>query len=221
MVPAVLGSRVLAVCCLPVVLLASGCGEAKRDASEPRSTFNVELLKARFPPKQAIAQDAALEIAIRNPGGRTIPNVAVTVDSFSYKSTYPNLAANLRPTWIVNRGPGRIANPPPEGESINAAGGAQTAYVNTWAMGTLAPGGVKTFVWKVTPVKAGRHTLHFQIAAGLDGRARARLANGGAPVGQFTVQVAPLPPTTHVNPETGAVVGGPPPTPGGPLPAVP
>jgi hypothetical protein len=149
--------------------------------------------------------------------------VAVTVDSFSYKSSYPQLAASQRPTWVVNRGPGPAVrpNPVPEGESINAAGGAQTAFVNTWALGALAPGAVKTFVWRVTPVKAGRQTLRFQVAAGLDGKAKARLPGGGRPAGRFTVRVAPLPRATHVNPDTGAIVSGPYSTPAGPLPAVP
>jgi hypothetical protein len=227
--------RWLVVACgVPASLLAYGCGEAKRDAGEQRGTFSVELLRARFPTKQAIAHDSALEIEVRNAGTHTIPNVAVTVDSFSYTSAYPQLAANLRPVWIVNRGPGSIASPPPEGESVNAAGGAETAFVNTWALGALRAGASKTFVWKVTPVKAGTHTLHFQVAAGLDGKAVARLASdfhaatgtgakAGArlPVGQFTVHVAALPRLTHVNPETGAIAGGPSPTPAGPLPAAP
>jgi hypothetical protein len=211
----------VAACCAPAVSLAAGCGEARRNAGEPRGTFSVEVLSARFSPRQAIAHDSALEIVVRNAGGHTIPNVGVTVDSFSYRSAYPGLAANLRPTWIVNQGPGPIAHPPVESEAVNPPGGGVTVLVNTWALGALAPGGEKTFVWKVTPIKAGRHTLHFQIVAGLDGRARARLAGGKPATGQFSVQVAPAPRATHVSPETGAIAGGPPPTPAGPLPAVP
>jgi hypothetical protein len=216
-----LSSILVGACCASAGLLSTGCGEAKRDARERKSTFDVQLLSARFPAKQAIAHDSSLEIVVRNASAHTIPDVAVTVDSFSYKSAYPGLASNLRPTWIVNQGPGPIAHPPVESEAVNPPGAGQTAFVNTWALGALAPGAVKTFVWKVTPVKAGRHTLHFQVAAGLDGKALARLANGGRPAGQFTVQVAPLPRLTHVNPDTGAIVSGPQPTPAGPLPAAP
>lgn len=205
----------------PAALIASGCGEGQRNAAEPKGSYDVEVVSARFPHKQSIARDTALEISIRNAGAHTIPNVAVTVDSFSYKSTYPNLAANLRPTWIVNQGPGAIARPPVASESVNPPGGAQTSFVNTWALGALAPGAVKTFVWKVTPVKAGEHTVHFQVNAGLDGKARAQLAGGERAGGQLTVQVAPKPPATHVNPETGAIESGPSPTPAGPVPAVP
>ncbi len=93
--------------------------------------------------------------------------------------------------------------------------------VNTWALGAVAPGAQKVFVWDVTPVKAGRYTLHYQVSAGLDGRARARLANGGLAGGQLTVRVAPKPRLTHVNPQTGSIASGPSPTPAGPLPAAP
>jgi hypothetical protein len=221
MVPSVLRGLFLTGCCACAAALASGCGESERTAAEPKGTYDVEVVSARFPRKQAIAHDSSLAISVRNTGTHTIPNVAVTVDSFSYKSAYPNLAANLRPTWVVDQGPGAIAKPPVESESVNPPGGAQTSFVNTWALGALAPGSVETFVWKVTPVKAGRHTVHFQINAGLDGNARAELAGGNRAVGQFTVQVAPQPRATHVNPETGAIVSGPSPTPAGPIPAVP
>jgi len=106
----------------------------------------------------------------------TIPDVAVTLDSLSYASTYPNLAANRRPVWIVNTGPGPVPARPVETAAVNPPGGGDTAFVNTWALGALAPGAVERFVWRVTPVRTGVHTVHFAVAAGLDGKARARQA---------------------------------------------
>jgi hypothetical protein len=220
-VPGVLRWGLPTACCACAALLVAGCGEAKRDAGEPKGAFSVEVVRASFPARQAIAHGATLEIAVRNAGRRTIPALAVTVDSFSYQSSYPNLAANLRPVWVIDHGPGPVANPAPEGEEVAAAGGAETAFVNTWTLGALAPGSVRTFAWKVTPVKAGRHTVHYQVAAGLDGRALARAPGGARPAGKFDVRIAPLPRATHVNPETGAIVGGPSPTPAGPIPALP
>jgi hypothetical protein len=206
---------------LAVALLGLGCGEAKRDASEPKGAFTVEVLHVRFPSRQSISHDTTLELQVRNSGSHTVPDVAVTIDSLSYASSYPKLAASQRPTWIVNQGPGPIANPPVETAAINPPGGGQTAFVHTWALGALRPGAVKTFAWKLTPVKAGQQAIHYTIAAGLDGRAVARLANGGRAVGSFKVRIAPLPRTTHVNGETGAIVGGPSPTPAGPVGAAP
>lgn len=209
------------MCGLAGILPASGCGQAKRDAHEPKGTFTVEVAKASFPAKQAIAHDTMLELDVRNTGAHAIPDVAITLDSLSYKSAYPRLAASERPAWIVNQGPGPIANPPVESQAVNPPGAGQTAFVHTWALGALRPGEARAFVWRVSPVQAGRHTVHYEVSAGLDGRARARLSNGQRAVGQFAVQVAPRPPATHVNGETGVVVSGAPPTPAGPLPAAP
>jgi hypothetical protein len=211
----------LAVCGAMLGVLASGCGEAQRNAHEPTGLYTVEILGARFPAKQAISHDTKLALVVRNAGASTIPNVAVTLDSFYYTSTYPHLAANKRPVWIVNTGPGAVATGPPvQTEEFDPPGGGETTYVNTWALGRLAPGASKRFVWRVTPVKAGLHTVHYTVAAGLDGKARTRLAGGGRPVGSFVALVAPKPPPTHVNPETGQVVAGPNPVPVAPQPAV-
>lgn len=166
-------------------------------------------MHARFPVKQAVARDTRLALIVRNPGVRTIPNVAVTLDSFYYTSTYPHLASSKRPVWIVNTGPGAISARPVQSEEVNPPGGAETAYVNTWALGPLAPHAIKRFVWRVTPVKAGVHVVRYAVSAGLDGKALARLAGGGLAVGRFVAAIAPAPPPTHVNPETGRVTAGP------------
>jgi hypothetical protein len=137
----------------------------------------------------------------------------VTLDSFYYTSSYPKLAVPKRPVWIVNTGPGAVATSPPiQTEEVNPPGGGETAFVNTWALGALAPHASRAFIWHVTPVKAGLHTVHYTVAAGLDGKAQARLAGGGLATGGLTASIAPIPPRTHVNPETGAIVPGPYPT---------
>jgi hypothetical protein len=109
---------------------------------------------------------------------------------------------------VIETGPGAIPQRPVESEAISPPGGGQTAYVNTWALGALAPGRTSTFVWHVMPVKAGRYTVHYTVAAGLSGRARTQLAHGGPAVGHLTAEIAPRPPATHVDPDTGEVVPG-------------
>jgi hypothetical protein len=204
-----------------LALLAAGCGEAARDASEPKGTYAVEVVRASFPRRQAVARDTRLEMVVRNAGVRTAPNVAVTIDSFYYRSDYPHLSVSKRPVWIVNTGPGAVAKPPVESEEVNPPGGGETVFVNTWALGPLAAGRRARFVWHVTPVKSGRHTIHYTVAAGLDGKAVARLPEGGRPVGALVAKVAPLPPRTHVNPETGQIAAGPNPVSPGAVGAVP
>ncbi len=190
-------------------LLVAGCGGGTRqDSGEPTGTFTMKVVHSSFPAKQAITRQTRFALEVQNAGSRTVPNVAVTVDSFNYASNYPELADNKRPIWVIEQGPGAIAKPPVQSQAVSPPGGGQTAYVNTWALGALAPGKTRTFVWRVTPIKAGDYTVHYTVAAGLAGKAKARLASGGAITGQFTVNIAPKPPSTYVNPNTGRVVPG-------------
>ena len=80
--------------------------------------------------------------------------------------------------------------------------------MNTWALGALAPGKTRTFVWRVVPVKSGSYTVRYTVAAGLSGKAKARLASGGLVQGQFAVDIASAPTLKHVNPDTGQVEPG-------------
>jgi hypothetical protein len=193
-----------------VAVLAAGCGsKARQDAHEASGKFEVEVLKASFPAHQAIAKPALFELRVRNAGKSTVPNIAVTLNSFSYKSSYPTLAENLRPVWVVEQGPGPTApGTPVESESVSPPGGAQTAYVSTWALGSLGPESSQTFDWRVMPVKSGKYTVHYVVAAGLAGKARAQKSSGGAVNGALTADVAPAPAPRHVNPSTGKVAPG-------------
>ncbi len=173
------------------------------DATEPAGTFAMRVVRASFPAAQSIASPASLELQVRNTGTRTVPNVAVTIDSFDYTEHFPELAADKRPVWAIERGPGTIASRPIETEEVSLPGDNQTAYVNTWAFGALAPGKTRTLIWQVMPVKAGTYTVHYTVVAGLAGKAKARLASGAPVQGQFTVDIAPAPKLTHVNPATG------------------
>jgi hypothetical protein len=191
-------------------LLAGGCGSgAHQDAREPAGTFTLAVVRSAFPLKQSIARPASLQLVVRNTGARTAPNVAVTVDSFYYTEHYPELASNKRPIWVVEKGPGAIPSRPVESEAVSPPGGGQTAYVNTWALGPLAPGSSRTFLWRVVPVKAGMHRVGYTVAAGLAGKAKAELPSGGPVAGHFSVYIASVPPARHVNPNTGQVVPGP------------
>jgi hypothetical protein len=192
-----------------VAVVVSGCGGgARQDAGEPAGTFALKVVHASFPAKQSVVHQASMTLQIRNTGAHTVPNVAVSVDSFAYTSNYPNLASDKRPVWVIEQGPGPPANPPVQSQAVSPPGGAQTAYVNTWALGPLAPGHTATFRWQVTPVKAGVHTVHFTVAAGLAGKAKAQLATGGPVQGSFTADIAPRPPSRHIDPSTGRIVAG-------------
>jgi hypothetical protein len=71
--------------------------------------------------------------------------------------------------------------------------------VNTWACGRLRRGDERTFVWKVTAVKAGPYKLSWRVAAGLNGKAKAVAAGGGAaPSGTFTGTVSDAAPKVRI-----------------------
>lgn len=191
-------------------LVASGCGGgAEQDAGEHARTYQLKLSAVSFQQHQSISKPAVLKISVHNPDSRTVPNVAVTIDSFSYVEKYPELAADKRPIWVVEQGPGKPPQVPVQSEAVSPPGGGQTAYVNTWALGPLAAGATRTFVWKVVPVKAGQHELHYELAAGLAGKAKAAPPSGGRALkGVLTADIASSPPSRHVDPSTGRVVAG-------------
>jgi hypothetical protein len=191
------------------VVLAAGCGShARQDAGERKGSFPIQVLGTSFPAHQAIAKPARFELRVRNAGSHTVPNIAVTLDSFSYASNYARLASNSRPIWAIEEGPGAQPSVPVESEAVSPPGGAQTAYLSTWALGPLAPESTALFEWHVVPVKSGTYTVHYTVAAGLTGKATAQTSSGKSVAGALTANIAPAPPSRHVDPKTGKVVPG-------------
>jgi hypothetical protein len=178
---------VAAMCALGV----GACGGGERqDANEPEGTYKLEVSSAAFPASQSIAETAVLKLAVRNADSKTVPNVAVTIETkartqsgaaqaFAQDTGDPNLADPSRPVWILDKGPT----------------GGDTAYTNTWALGRLAPGQTRTFEWHVTAVKAGDYTVDYAVSPGLNGRAKPA---AGAGTGSFKVQIDDTPPDARV-----------------------
>jgi hypothetical protein len=186
----------------------AGCGGERQDENEPEGDFAVELVDARFPEDQKLAQSSDLVITVRNAGDATIPNVALTVNGFDYRKTDDgDLADSSRPVFAVDGVPVEIGGLPEAKEATPR--GCDSAYVNTWACGPLRPGREKTFRWSVTAVKAGRFKIDWRVAAGLDGNAVAVAAGGGrAPRGSFTGTVSDEAPEVRVADDGETVVSG-------------
>ncbi len=203
--PAVEASGKLLACA--VTLLVAGCGGAERqDEDEPEGNFAVEVVEASFPEEQKLAKRSSLLIKVRNAGDRTVPNLAVTVDGFSIRSTNDDLADPERPQFVINGRPREIGGFP---ESKDASPlGCDTAYVNTWACGPLKAGRERTFRWSVTAVKAGDFEITCEVAAGLDGKAKAVDVSGNRPTGVFTGTVSGTPPDSRVADDGKTVVEG-------------
>jgi len=186
--------RLIAVPCAALVALGiAACGGGTRqDAAEPSGTYRVRIVSASFPLRQHVAAPARLVVEVRNTSRKTVPDIAVTVDTFSARSERTDLADAQRPVWVIDE--------PPEGST--------TAYTNTWALGPMSAGETKRFVWRVTPVVSGTHRLRFRVDAGLNGRAKAVLAGDRVPEREVTVRISSRPASARVDPETGAVIHG-------------
>jgi hypothetical protein len=183
---------------LLAVLLAAGCGGQRQDADEPSGEFALDVVSADFPRAQKIAESATFAMRVRNKGDKEIPNLAVTVttdaatrgdsvSAFGQNLEDTTLADRSRPVWIVDSDPT----------------GGQTAYTNTWAFGPIAAGATKVVRWKVTAVRAGRYTVRYRVAPGLNGKARS--ASGSKVSGSIRVRIDDKPPASRVD-EDGNVV---------------
>jgi hypothetical protein len=178
--------------CALGALLVSGCGGGgeRQDEDETPGNYQVDVVDASFPEQQRLAEQVALRLRVRNADSKPMPNLAVTVDGFSERSEQRGLADPSRPVWVIDDGPR----------------GGVTAYTNTWALGRVKAGETKEFIWRVTPVKAGRFEVKYRVAAGLDGKAKAVVDGGDRPSGSFTVNVAREPDDARVDPDSGDVI---------------
>jgi hypothetical protein len=220
---------------LSAVALASCGGGSRQDKSEASGDFPVQIVSANFPSKQQLAQNTNLTLSVRNTGQDEIPTLAITIfttsnastsqtgtdtttgttgqtstagsstqelpqasGAFSVQSSQPGLAIPSRPVWILEEGYPKLAGQ-------QASAGAEAAQTDTFDFGPLAAGETRDMVWNVTPVVAGTYTVHYRVAAGLQGKARAVTADGSVPEGEFVVQISSTPPQTRVD-DSGKVV---------------
>jgi hypothetical protein len=188
-------------------LVACGSG-ARQDAHEPNGKFQVQA-SARWTTAQTLSQHTQLVITAHNTGRKTVPNLAVTItdgnpsmphigtraQAFQELLDMPGLASQSRPVWIVDQAPG------PCGYSCKTGGpgAAVTAYSNTWALGSLAPGKSATFQWHLTAVAPGTHYVYWRVAAGLNGKAKAVTPGGGPAEGSFTINISKAPAQAYVD----------------------
>lgn len=203
-------ARGVAVAVLAIIASgASACGDdaERQDADEPAGDFPVEVTSAKFPTDQRLAQTSDLELEIENAGDEDVPDLAVTIftgdqpssGSFSVRSDQPGLADPNRPVWILENGFPKLVTPQVKDLETAPPAGAEAAQTNTFSFGAVPPGESKDIVWRVTPVQAGTYTVHYELAAGLNGKAKAVTRDGGPVEGEFVVTITDKPPQARVN----------------------
>jgi hypothetical protein len=210
--------RALPALAVLAVLLVTGCGEQKQDAKEPKGTFPLAVERATFPAGQRLAKQSRMTIVVRNAGSRSVPDVSVTVKckgqgageeggggGFYYNTSQPGVADPQRPQFVVDKIPTRT--PRPTGPLGLDPLERSSAFVDTYPLGKLAPGGTVAFTWDVTAVKSGPYRLCWRVNAGLYGKAKAVTAASSpqAIAGVFQGTVARKAPIAEVTP-SGKVV---------------
>jgi hypothetical protein len=221
----------LAVALMAAGVASCGGGE-RQDANEPEGDFPVQIVSANFPSRQQLAQNTNLALTVANTGDKSIPDLAITIFTtandnpsadetttteatgtgtatttedlptvqgpFSVRSEQEGLAIPFRPVWILEEGFPKLA-----GQTASA--GAEAAQTDTFSFGSLEANQTRAMVWNVTPVHPGTYTVHYRVAAGLQGKAKAVTADGSVPEGEFVVRISSAPPQTQVN-DAGQVV---------------
>ncbi len=214
-----------------LALGVSGCGAiptgGPQDVDEPPGRYPVEIQGASFPADQKLGRRSTLEIIVRNTGRRVIPNIAVTlgananegkndpdgrVGTFYRRRRDRDLADPNRPQFVLNKAPIDYVRQKtrPEGSliegEVRAASGDDPTYVDTYDLGRLGPGRAAKFRFNVTAVEAGPYEIIWRVVAGLDGRAKAVLANGDIPRGRFTSAIKRDPPRSRVDFDDGSTI---------------
>ena len=205
----------------------SACGGGQRqDVTERSANFPVQVTKAKFSNHQRLAETADLKLAIKNVGDQTIPDLAVTIytvdtngsgsvrqkagvtatgsgqGSFNIRLDNPNLANPNRPAWVLEDEYPKLLNPPGvtvKNLSKAPTAGAVAAQTDTFHFGAVPSGEQKDIDWRVTAVRAGTYTVHYEVAAGLQGKAKAVTTDGSPVKDEFVVTITSKSPQTCVD----------------------
>ena len=215
----------------------AACGsEPRQDADEPSGDFPTEVTAARFATDQRLAETNDLTLDVKNSGDESIPDLAVTIYTgdqkaggpFEVRSDQPGLADPNRPVWILeNEFPKCVTDAgyklqpdsdtrcvsPLEAQTKGGlekaqSAGAEAAQTDTFSFGTLEPNDEIEMVWQLTPVVAGTYTVHYELAAGLNGKAKAVTRDGGPVEGEFVVTINDKPPKASVSGNGKVIVQG-------------
>jgi hypothetical protein len=210
----------IATVVLGVGLGACGGGQ-RQDETEPSGSFEVQVAKAKFPNHQRLAETSDLQLEIQNAGTEAVPNLAVTINtvaegqrnlkspatstgsgqgSFNIRVDEPNLASPFRPVWILEQDyPKLITSKYPLTKLEKApTAGAAAAQTDTFQFGAVKPDESKDIAWRVTPVRPGTYTVHYEVSASLTGKAKAITPDWSPVKGEFVVTITSKPPQTCV-----------------------
>ena len=169
-----------------VALVVSACGSSTT-TSEPSGSFQVAVTRASFPARQRISANSDLVLAVKNTGNDALPQLTVTIwtgaGGVASSKAQNSFALLTHPIWLTVKGFPRVLG-------HGASAGADDSATDSYVFGALAPGQTKAMVWRVAPVSAGAYTIHYAVAAGPQGDAKAVTSGGAVVTGDFRVRIA-------------------------------
>jgi len=201
-----LGVTLIAVA-VPLTIVGCGGDESGGQfANEAPGEYPVEVVSAKFKPRQFVARTYDLVISARNMGDETVPAMVATINlpgrtstlAFAARNPQPELAQPQRPIWVMEGNYPKLAG-------TIGPGGATTANRRTFNFGELPPGETAKMVWRVTAVEPGNYRLSYQLSAGLGLDTKAVDASGSTPGGILPVRITDRAVLTKVD-EEGNVV---------------
>jgi hypothetical protein len=190
------GHALLACLCGLAAVTAIGCGGGERqDENETDASFDVTVVDAKFPKRQRLAQKSELAITVRNDDTEAIPDLAVTLNGLYYRRDDPDLADPNRPVFMIDGVRKQIGGYPEV--KLAGPGGGPSSQAGTWIAGKLEPNAERTLRWRFTAVRPGPFEVTYEVAAGLDGKAKA-IAGDGPPRGKFVGTISSKAPDSRV-----------------------
>ena len=178
-----------AFCLGLAAVLIAGCGsEPRQDENEEEADYPVEVTVAEFPARQRLAETVDLELAFQNSAQKTSPTSPSPSTRVTRRRTARSTSAPSNRAWPTPTAPSgssrttirrswRTARarrtstprPPPEPSRLRPTPTPSASFRPATTIHT---------VFRVTPVKGGTYTVHYEVAAGLDGNARATTEDG-------------------------------------------
>lgn len=176
-----------------IILGLAACGGDKSTrVAEESGSFKVDVTRADFPTSQHLGADTDLVLGVRNTGDETVPQLTVTIwtgaGGAGAGKANGAFATFERAIWSPVAGFPKVRAAGTAKGKLGAAAsaGAEAAQTNSYVFGPLRAGESKTLVWRVVPLKTGTYSVHYAVAAGPDGEAKAQ---GDGVAGDFRVKI--------------------------------
>ncbi|HYI99958.1 MAG TPA: hypothetical protein VEX36_09835 [Thermoleophilaceae bacterium] len=191
------GNALLVCLCGLAAVTAVGCGGGERqDENEADASYDVTVVDATFPKRQRLAQKSELAITVRNDDTEAIPDLAVTLNGIYRRLDDPKLADPNRPVFMIAGVEKQIGGYPEV--KLAGPGGGPTSQAGTWVAGKLGPNAERTLRWRFTAVRPGPFEVTYEVAAGLDGKAKAVLADDSPPRGKLVGTISSAAPNSRI-----------------------